>query len=79
MYVINKIFELFKIDVANFNETFIYEIGLLNIISIVFSALTLLFVLIFILISITNYIQPIKEATYRINCSFFYIKKFSLA
>jgi hypothetical protein len=79
MYVINKIFELFKIDVANFNETFIYQIGLLNIISIVFSVLTSLFVLIFILISITNYIQPIKEATYRINCSFFYIKKFSLA
>jgi len=78
MYVINKIFELFKIDVTTFNESFSNNTKLLNEISIVFSILTFLFVIFLIIISITNYIKPIKEATYRINCSFFYIKKFSL-
>ena len=52
MYVINKIFELFKIDVTNFNESFLINTTLLNIISIIFSILTFLFVIIFILISI---------------------------
>ena len=78
MYVINKILELFKIDVTNFNDSYIYNTTLLNIISIALSILTFLFVLIFIIFSISNFIKPIKEATYRINCSFYYIKKFSL-
>ena len=78
MYVINKIFELFKIDVTNNNESFSSNTSLLNIISIIFSILTFLFVIVFVFISISNYIKPIKEATFRINCSFFYIKKYSL-
>ena len=78
MYVINKIFELFKIDVTTFNESFSNNTKILNEISIIFSILTFLFIIFLIIISITNYIKPIKEATYRINCSFFYIKKFSL-
>ena len=79
MYVLNKIFELFKIDVTNFNHSFNSNTRMLNIISIILSILTFLFVIIFIFISITNYIKPIKEATYRINRSFYFIRKYSLS
>ena len=78
MYVINKIFELFKIDVETINNSFSANTSLLNLISIIFSILTFLFIIIFIFISISNYLKPIKEATYRINCSLYYIKKYSL-
>ena len=78
MYVINKIFEKFKIDVLNFNESFNNNTNLLNIISIAFSILTFLFIIIIVFISISNFIRPIKKAVYRITCSFFYIKKYSI-
>ena len=79
MYVLNKIFELFKIDVTTFNDNFSKDTRILNIISIILSLLTFLFVFLFIFISIANYIKPIKEATYRINRSLYFIRKFSLS
>ena len=76
MYVINKIFELFKIDVDSFNISFINNSSLLNILSIIFSFLTFIFITFIVFFSISSYIQPIKEACYRVNCSFYYIKNY---
>ena len=78
MYVINKIFELFKIDVKNFNKVFSSNSSLLNTLSIIFSMLSFLFITFFVFFSISSYIQPIKEACYRVNCSFYYIKNYKL-
>ena len=68
----------FKADEMNFNKSFIKNSTFLNIICIIFSILTFIFVIIFIFISISDFTEPIKDSTYRINCSFYYIKKYSL-
>ena len=78
VYVEKRILASFEIDQKNFNKSYLNSITLLNIISILFSILTFLFVIIIIFISISSYASPIKDATFRINCSFYYIKKYNL-
>ena len=77
-YVKEKIFDCFRTDVTNFNESFDYNISTLNIISIIVSILNFLFVIIIIFLTISNYSKPIKESSYRINCSFTFIRNYSL-
>ena len=77
-YVQEKIYECFWTDVANFNKSYENNTSILNIISIIISIINFLFVIIIIFLSISNYIKPIKESSYRINCSFTFIKMYSL-
>ena len=78
LYVQEKIYDCFWIDVANFNKSYENNTSILNIISIIISIINFLFVLIIIFLSISNYTKPIKESSYRINCSFAFIKMYSL-
>ena len=75
---LEKIFSVFKIDQLNFKNNYSSNMTLLNIISVIFSILTFLFVNIIIFFSISIFSKPIKNSTYRINCSFYYIKKYNL-
>ena len=77
-YVQEKIFDCFDEDAILLKESYNNRMSLLNIITIVFSIFIFLFVIIFMLISISKYTSSIKDSTYRINCSFYYIKKYSL-
>ena len=77
-YVKEKIFECFWIDMTNFKYSYDSIISILNIISIIFSILFFLFVVIIIFLNISSYSKPIKESSYRINCSFTFIKMYSL-
>jgi hypothetical protein len=77
-YVKEKIFECFWIDMTNFKYSYDSNISILNIISIIFSILFFLFVVIIIFLNIPSYGKPIKESSYRINCSFTFIKMHSL-
>lgn len=79
IYVQNKIFSTFLIDQFNFKDKYSRIMTLFNLITVAFSILTFLFVNIIIFFSISNFIEPIKNSTYRINCSFYFIKKYSLA
>ena len=76
-YVQEKIFECFDIDVTNFKGSYSKNMSLFNIITIIFSFLIFLFVIIIVFISIWRYTGPIKETAFRINCSFYYIKNYS--
>ena len=78
IYVQNKIFNTFLIDQFNFKEKYSRIMTLFNLITVAFSILTFLFVNIIIFFSISNFSEPIKNSTYRINCSFYFIKKYSL-
>ena len=78
LYIKEITYDYFAIDVRNFNQQNSYKMNMLNIISIIFALLTFFYVIIFMFISIWRFTQPIKEASYRINCSFYYIKKYSL-
>ena len=78
LYVKEKIYTNFEIDVDNFNESYNKIMNLLNIISIIITILAFLAVIIVMFISIWRYTEPIKRACYRINCSFYFIKKYSL-
>jgi hypothetical protein len=77
-YVKEKIYECFKLDVKIFNESYDRNSNILNIISIIFSVFNFLFVIIIIFLTVSQYAKPIKESSYRINCSFNYIKMYSL-
>jgi hypothetical protein len=79
LYVKQKIFILFMIDENYFINSYNNKMNILNSISIIFSILIFLFVIVYIFISISKFTGPIKDSTYRINCSFYYIKKYSLA
>jgi hypothetical protein len=79
IYVQNKIFNTFLIDQVNFKHRHSSMMTLFNLINITFSILTFLFVNITIFFSISNFSEPIKNSTYRINCSFYFIKKYNLA
>ena len=79
IYVQNKIFSTFLIDQFNFKDKYSRIMTLFNLITVAFSILTFLFVNIIIFFSISNFTEPIKNSTYRINCSFYFIKKYSLA
>ena len=78
IYVKEKIFECFKNDITNFNNSYNKRMKIFNIISIVFSVFLFLFVIIIIFVSISKFTEPIKDSAYRINLSFFYIKEYSL-
>ena len=73
-----KIFISFGIDEKDFTNYYIKYLNILNIFSIIYSIFIFLFVIIYIFSSISNFTAPIKESTYRINCSFYHIKKYSL-
>jgi hypothetical protein len=78
IYVKEKIFQYFKNDIENFNKLNYNKVISFNIISIIFSIFLFLFVVIYIFISISKFSEPIKKSSYRINYSFYYIKKYSL-
>ena len=77
LYVKQKIFILFMIDENNFINSYNNKMNMLNSISIIFPILIFLFVIVYIFISISKFTGPIKDSTYRINCSFYYIKKYN--
>ena len=77
IYVKRKIFQSFQSDQIIFKSSFNYILTLLSLLSIIISILTMLFVNIFIFITISRFSRPIKESTYRINCSFYFIKQYS--
>ena len=78
IYLAQKIFLAFELDEMNFSSNYLNITYLLNIISIIFSILVFCFVIIIVFISISDFAEPIKDATYRINCSFYYIRKYTL-
>jgi len=73
-----KIYESFKIDEMNFRKNYSDKLTKTNIIYIVLSVLISLFVNIYIFISLYKFTKPIKDSTYRINYSFYNIRKYSL-
>ena len=77
-YVKQKMYDDFEIDQNNFRQRYRRSVSLLNIISVVLSILMLLFVNIFIFFSISKFTKPIKDSSYRINHSLYYIKTYSL-
>ena len=78
LYVEQKILECFEKDETTFTKTYLNTMTLLNIVSIFFSVFIFFFIVIFTFISISNFTQPIKDSTFRINNSFYFIKKYSL-
>jgi len=77
-FVREKIFNSFQNDEINYNQSFAKKITLLNIISIIATLIIFFFVNFYVFISISKFTETIKDSTYRINCSFYYIKKFSI-
>ena len=78
LYIKSKIFQSFEIDQISFRDSYKKVTITFNIISIVFCLFTIIFINIFIFFTISRFSRPIKESTYRLNCSFYYIKKYSL-
>ena len=78
LYVKEDIFTFFEIDVDDFNNTFNKKMSLLNVFSIILAIILFLFVVVFMFLYIWGYTKPIKEACYRINCSFYHIKTYNL-
>jgi hypothetical protein len=74
----NKIFTTFSNDELNFNQSFYKKMILFNALLIIYVIIIFFFINFYVFISISKYIEPIKDSTYRINCSFFYIKRFSI-
>ena len=72
-----KIFTYFFIDEDKFRNNYVSKIANLNINSFVISILIVVFT-VYIFITISGYTRIIKEASYHVNCSFFYIKNYSL-
>jgi hypothetical protein len=79
IYIQQRIFSSFEADQISFNRIYLNYINLLNLCSIIYSIFIFLFVIIYIFISISKFTNPIKDSTYRINCSFYYIKKYTLS
>ena len=75
-YVQQKIYSSFEIDQMNFRNRFRRIISMLNIFSVVFFILIFLFVFVVVFFTVYNFSGPIKDSTYRINQSFYYIKKY---
>ena len=76
-YVQQMIYSSFENDQINFREKYRKNIHYLNVISALFSSLIFLFAFISVFITINNFINPIKDSTYRLNQSFYYIKKYN--
>ena len=79
VFIESSLFINFEKDENNFIKSCISFFTLLNLISIIFSILVFLFVIIFIFFSISNFTNPIRDSAYRINSSLYYIKKYSLS
>ena len=77
IYVKRKIFTTFQSDLLIFKISFNSILTILNFVSIIISIITMFFVNIFVFITISRFSRPIKESSYRINCSFYNIKKYS--
>ena len=77
IYVKFKIYNTFQNDLISFIFIFDTILNYLNISFIIFSIMTILFVNIFTFITISNFTRPLKDSTYRLNCSFYYIKKYN--
>jgi hypothetical protein len=75
-YVQQKIYFSFGIDLGNFRNNYKSIISMLNIFSIVFFILIFIFVFVVVFFTVYNFSEPIKDSTYRINQSFYYIKKY---
>ena len=76
-YVKSKVYQCFQDDQTNFLNRYNKILTVFNIISIIFSIFVILFINIFIFISLSRFIVPIKGSTYRINKTFYFIKKYS--
>ena len=74
----SKIIQAFDADETSFRLRIHKNLNYLNIASIIYSIFTFLYVVLFIFASISRIINPIKDSTYRICCSFYYIKKYNL-
>jgi len=77
-FVIENIFTHFEKDEVNLNNSYVSMMNFLNLFSIIMSILIFLYIVFFIFIYISNFSEPIKDSTYRINCSLFNIKIYSL-
>jgi hypothetical protein len=77
-FVTQNIFTHFEKDEIDLNISYINMMNFLNLFSIAISILIFLFIVFFIFIYISKFSEPIKDATFRVNCSFFHIKKYSL-
>ena len=75
-FVQQKIYSSFEIDQMNFRNNYRNIISMLNIFSVVFFILIFLFVFVVVFFTVYNFSGPIKDSTYRINQSFYYIKKY---
>jgi hypothetical protein len=71
------IFNKFLLDQKSFKDSFTSSITFLNFVSITISILAFLFVNVVFFLTISNFTEPIKDSIYRINCSFYYIKKYN--
>ena len=77
-YIKEEIFNGFKNDEEQFKNHYINYMGYLNVITIIFSIFSFLFINVFMFVTISMYGDPIKKSTYRISCSFYYIKKYNI-
>ena len=78
VFVEQRIFLSYEKDGIKFIAYYLKINTALNMISIFFSIVIFLFVIIFIFFSISEFTNPIKDSTYRINCSFYFIANYSL-
>jgi len=77
LIVKEKIFKYFFMDEENFRNNYMTKISNLKI-NLIFISIIILVFTIYAFITITGYIQIIKESSCRVNCSFFYIKNYKL-
>jgi hypothetical protein len=77
LLVKEKIFEYFFVDEEKFTNYYTTKIKNLNINLIIISFVTLVFTF-YVFITISGFIRIIKEASCRVNCSFFYIKNYNI-
>jgi hypothetical protein len=77
-FATENIFTHFEKDEIYLNNSYVNMMNYLNIFSIIISILLFLIIDFFIFIYISKFSEPIKDSSYRINCSFFYIKEYSL-
>ena len=77
-YIKDEIFIGFKDDEEQFKNHYINYMGYLNVITIIFSIFSFLFINVFMFVTISMYGDPIKKSTFRISCSFYYIKKYNI-
>ena len=74
----NKIIKGFDADEISFRKRIVNSVLYLNIVFIIYNIFSFIYVVLFVFPTISNFISPIKDSTYRICCSFYYIKKYNL-